>query len=160
MDETGSITVSSNGRAPQAVDTTQGRDQGMETNPQRVDEFRQEIGSLHIANPADDRERIWLIAGVVAVVAGVVLVIVGYVGASGTAIVGNQIPYLISGGVLGLSLVVIGAALFVRYSLSRYLRFWLIRSIYEQRSQTDRTVDALGRIEQLLDTPARQGQPQ
>jgi hypothetical protein len=130
----------------------------METNSQRVDEFRREIGSLHIANPADDRERIWLIAGMVAAVAGIVLVIVGYIGASGTAVVGNQIPYLISGGVLGLSLVIVGSALFVRYSLSRYLRFWLIRSIYEERSQTDRTVDALARIEHLLDSPAREGQ--
>jgi hypothetical protein len=132
----------------------------METNHQRVDEFKQEIGALNIPTPADTRERIWLIAGVVGVVAGVALVIVGYVGASGTAVVGNQIPYLISGGVLGLVLVIIGAALFVRYSLSRYLRFWLIRSIYEARTQTDRNVEALARIEQLLEVATRQRQPQ
>jgi hypothetical protein len=132
----------------------------METNHQRVDDFKREIGALDIPSPADSKERIWLIAGIVVAVVGVVLVVVGYIGASGTVVVGNQIPYLISGGVLGLALVIVGAALFVRYSLSRYLRFWLIRSIYEQRTQTDREVEALGRIERLLDASSRQTQPQ
>jgi hypothetical protein len=132
----------------------------METNHQRVDEFKQEINDLRIPSAGDDRERIWLIAGIVAVVAGIALVIVGYVGASGSAVVATQIPYLISGGVLGLALVIVGAALFVRYSLSRYLRFWLIRSIYEDRAQTDRNVEALARIERLLEAPARETQPQ
>ena len=44
---------------------------------------------------------------------------------------------------LGLGLIVAGAALFVRYSMTRYMRFWLLRMVYEERSQTDRTVEAM-----------------
>ena len=41
--------------------------------------------------------------------------------------------------------IIAGAALFVRYSLARYLRFWLIRMTYESRANTDRIVDAIER---------------
>ena len=42
---------------------------------------------------------------------------------------------------LGVALVasaVVGAALFLRYSIAGFLRFWLARLIYEQKAQTDR----------------------
>ena len=42
--------------------------------------------------------------------------------------------------------MIVGAALFIRYSLGRYLRFWMIRLIHEQRAQTDRVVEALDRM--------------
>ena len=38
-----------------------------------------------------------------------------------------------------------GAALFVRYSMARYLRFWLVRLVHESRANTDRIVDAIER---------------
>jgi hypothetical protein len=34
--------------------------------------------------------------------------------------------------------------------LSRYLQYWLIRLVYEQREQTDRTIEALAKIEERL----------
>ena len=42
-----------------------------------------------------------------------------------------------------LALVVVGAALFVRYSLARFLRLWLLRQLYEGQANTDRLVEAL-----------------
>jgi hypothetical protein len=51
---------------------------------------------------------------------------------------------------LGIALTTIGAALYVRHSLSRYLQYWLIRLVYEQREQTDRTIEALAKIEERL----------
>ena len=59
-------------------------------------------------------------------------------------------PYLLSGGVLGLGLTVVGAALFLRYSLGRYLRFWLLRLIYEEHTTADRQVDAIERLGQQI----------
>jgi hypothetical protein len=122
----------------------------MSNDHERIEEFKQEIDRLHVRPPEDSRERLWLIAGIVLALVGVVVVLVGYWGASGTAVVADQVPYLISGGVLGLALTLIGCALFLRYSLTRYLRFWLLRSLYEERSQTDRTVEALARVEEQL----------
>ena len=124
----------------------------METNPtnSRIDQFRGEVADLDIKTPADSGERNYLVLAIVLLVLGLGLIFAGYWGASGTALLAEQIPYMLSGGFLGVGVMVVGAAMFVRYSLSRYLRYWLIRTIYEDRSQTDKVVDSLGRIEALL----------
>jgi len=124
----------------------------METNPTnpRIDQFRAEVADLDIKTPADAGERNYLVVGIVLMVIGLVLIFAGYWGASGTAVLAEQIPFVLSGGFLGVGVMIVGAAMFVRYSLSRYLRFWLIRTIYEERSQTDQVVESLGRIEVLL----------
>lgn len=116
----------------------------METNSKRIEEFRDEIAGMNLRPPEDSRERWWQILGLVLPVLGLIAIVIGWWGASGTALTAEQTPYLISGGILGLGLIVAGSALFVRYALTRYMRFWLIRLIYEQRQQTDRLVEALG----------------
>lgn len=127
----------------------------METNSQRVNEFREEIAGMNLRPPEDSTERWWLITGLILPVVGLVLIVLGWWGASGTSFVAEQIPFLITGGALGLALIVIGGALFVRYSTTRYLRFWLVRLIYEQRAQADREVEVLERVETLLRAATR-----
>jgi hypothetical protein len=122
----------------------------MDTNPQRIDQFKQEIQDMRVHAPEDASDRWWLIAGLALPVLGLVVIGIGWWGASGTAYPAEQLPYVVSGGIVGMALVVMGAALFVRYSLSRYLRFWLIRMVYEERAQVDREVEALERIEAAL----------
>jgi hypothetical protein len=127
----------------------------MEPNFDRINEFRDEISSMDLKTPADENERWFLLGGIGLMAVGGLAILGGYWGASGTAILAQQLPYLISGGVLGLGFVIAGAAMFVRYSMSRYLRFWLIRTIYEQRAQTDRVVASMNDVESLLRTATR-----
>lgn len=98
---------------------------------------------MNLRPPEDSRERYWQILGLALPIVGIVLILIGWWGASGTALMAEQTPYLISGGLLGLGLIIFGSALFVRYALTRYMRFWLIRLIYEQRQQTDRQIEAM-----------------
>lgn len=81
--------------------------------------------------------------------AGVVLVLLGWYGASHTSRVYLQIPYLISGGLLGVALAVCGSC--------AYLASWLTRLVQDQQARTDEaltaardTTAALVRIEALL----------
>jgi len=143
----------SRSREPDHVDPTMRR--GMETNQQRVEEFRREIAELRLRTPDDAAERWWLIAGLVLPALGLAAIVLGWWGASGSAYPSEQLPYVISGGLLGVGLIVAGGALFVRYSLTRYLRFWLVRLIHEERSQVDRQLEALERIEALLAASAQ-----
>jgi hypothetical protein len=83
-------------------------------------------------------------------VIGLILIGVAWYAASGTAFVNEQVPYLISGGLIGLALVLIGIGLFVRYSLTRLFRFWLARMLIEHQTQTDRLIDALDRVENTI----------
>ena len=111
----------------------------------RLAEVPSEVDRLRIRGSAPSTEQRLLLAGWVLMPLGLVLVFVGWYGASGTNDLSDQIPYLLSGGLLGLGLTIAGAAMFVRYSLARYLRYWLLRLIYEERTSTDRIVEALER---------------
>jgi hypothetical protein len=64
----------------------------------------------------------------------------------------DQRAFTASGVLLGILLAVAGAALFMRYSISRFMRFWLIRLVYENRAETDRIVDAIERASGLEPT--------
>ena len=123
------------------------------SNPQSTDvadRLASDLAELHVPEPNADAEA-WLTRlGLVLPVVGLVLIGVGWWGASGTARVAEQIPLVISGGVLGLGLAVIGIGLYLRLSLARVLRFWLARLVVEQQAQTDRVVEALARIEASL----------
>lgn len=120
------------------------------TDPSPADRLESGVQALHVPEPRTDRETLLLRAGVLIVILGGICIGLGWWGASGTANLAEQIPYLISGGLFGIALVVAGTGLVMRYSLARLFRFWLARLLAEHSLQTDRTVDALGRLEGVL----------
>jgi peptidoglycan/LPS O-acetylase OafA/YrhL len=116
----------------------------------RVEQFLAGVYALQIPSQTERRERRLLGAGIVIAVAGFAVIGMGWLGASGTKNVYEEIPYVISGGIFGASLVMVGAALFARYSAARLLRFWLARLVADQQIQTDRVVDAITVLAQSM----------
>src|SRR5690606_2904403 len=92
-------------------------------------------------------ERRLLVLGGLALIAGLALAIYGGIMVQNTTenVAANQRAFMATGTFLGIALVIVGAALFVRFSLARYLRFWLIRLVHESRANTDRIVEAIER---------------
>ncbi len=82
--------------------------------------------------------------GMVAIGFGIATVILGWYGASHSPYLYQEIPYLISGGLLGLALVFGGGVL--------VLSGWSLRQIHEARRDTQAIVRALDRIERGLRT--------
>jgi len=119
--------------------------------PSAADRLELGVEDLHVPEPSADAEGLLLKIGLALPVIGVILILVAYWNASGSKYVADQVPMLISGGILGIGLAIIGVGLFIRFSLARLLRFWLARMVVEQQTQTDRVVEALGRIEAKLD---------
>jgi len=115
-----------------------------------ADRLEQGVEELHVPEPSADAEARLMKIGLALPILGVLLILAAYWTSSGSKYVADQIPMLISGGILGLGLAVIGVGLFIRFSLARLLRFWLARMVVEQQAQTDRVVDALARIEAKL----------
>ena len=112
------------------------------------------VSEIHVPEPSADTETLLMKLGIGLPILGLVLILIAWYNASGTAFVADQIPMLISGGLLGLALAMVGLGLFIRFSLARILRFWLARLVVEQQAQTDRVVDALARVEVALRSTA------
>ena len=121
-----------------------------EAGGDRIDEFEAELARLRVRASSPTTEQRLLVGGLAAMPIGLLLIVIGYIGASGTTELSSQIPYLISGGVLGLGLIVVWAVLFLRYSLARFMRFWLLRLIYEERTRSETQVAALDRLADLI----------
>jgi cytochrome c biogenesis protein CcdA len=113
-------------------------------NDERIAQFNDEAAQLSLRGGRGDTERLLLMLAVLGLVLGVVLVVVGGVVVSGAATTVDQNAALATSTFIGLALVLAGGALFVRYSLARFLRFWLVRLVHEQRTETDRIIAALG----------------
>ena len=117
----------------------------MDDNADRVEAFQQEIQSMKLKAGGAEGESRLLLLGVLMGVAGIALTIVGGIQVAGDANQYNQRAAMATGTFLGIALLIGGAALFVRYSLARYLRFWLVRLVHESRANTDRIVEAIER---------------
>lgn len=125
-----------------------------------ADRLSEGVADIHVPEPSADSESRLLKVAFALPVVGVVLILAAWWQAAGTKYVADQVPMLISGGLFGLALILVGIGLFIRFSLARLLRFWLARLVVEQQAQTDRLVDSLARIEDAVrdtttDDPAR-----
>ena len=107
--------------------------QHVNTSHQRTDEDRHRFadavralrtgtGSLNLS------ERTLMVLGGVLAPLGLLLVLLGWVGASRTPHLFEQVPYLISGGLFGLGLVFLGAFF--------YFAHWLTELVKEHRSHS------------------------
>jgi hypothetical protein len=85
----------------------------------------------------------WLLyAGGTLLPLGIVLVLLGWYGASHTVLLFEQVPYLISGGLLGVSFVIAGGFL--------YFAYWLTLLVRETRGERQDVQAVLLRLEALL----------
>ena len=96
---------------------------------------RQSLSSM----PAD---RWVLIAGAIMVPLGIALIILGWYGAAHKALIIQQFPYLISGGILGLGLMITGGL--------AYFGYWITRLVQENRTNTRDIIAAIDRLGALV----------
>ena len=85
----------------------------------------------------------FVLSGVLVPIAGSLQVSVAAAGQAMTAYalataVLAPLALVLTGGWPRRRALVFGMAVFLRYSLGRFLRFWLLRLIYEQQDATDR----------------------
>ena len=103
--------------------------------------FREAVSRLSERAQSTELLRMLLLPGAFAVVAGFVFMFFGWYGASRTPREIEQVPYLISGGLIGLGLVFVGALL-------RACAFWMSML---QRFSEDADERADARLRELTD---------
>ena len=102
----------------------------------------QKVGS---ANRAWQLHRMLFVAGSVAIPLGLLFLVLGWVGVARTVLVFDQLPYLASGGLIGLALVVLGGFL--------YFAHWQSLLLEDNREQrrliVQHQADVLDRLDRL-----------
>jgi len=108
---------------------------------ERIERLEVEAAGLK-ATKGSGFDRLWVIVGLVAMIGGVAGALVAY-----RVSLDKSDPRDISSleilAVGMLALAVVGAAVFLRYSLARFLRFWLLRQMYEGQAHVDQVVAAV-----------------
>ena len=103
-------------------------------------------------------ERLLFIAGSALTIAGVVLILIGWVGTSQTVLVAGQIPYVVSGGLLGLALVFLGGFLYFGHWIALLVQEGRERGA-EDRADLARLGDALVETNRALSALAGERGP-
>ena len=102
--------------------------------PERRQQFEADIAKVRIKTGGAAGEPRLIALGAVLMVAGAVVALVAFI-VSGSQSDTRDVLSSVILALFGLSLGVIGLALFLRYSIGRFLRFWLLRLVYEQQDQ-------------------------
>lgn len=98
--------------------------------------------------PSITIDKVLAIAAAVLFPTGILVIGLGWWGAAHTPFLFEQVPYLISGGILGLALVVVGGLL--------YFGSWVLRLSAQQRESADRLRETLTALrEELAARPAQ-----
>jgi hypothetical protein len=103
---------------------------------ERAESFKEEVRSLKIKDPNASREGLFATIGLAVIVIGVVLAVVAYFMSHNTNSVLTQSDAQ-TVGMIGIALTIAGGAVFLRYSIAGFLRFWLARFLVEQQRTRD-----------------------
>jgi hypothetical protein len=91
-----------------------------------------ELSKLRASNNSGRLDRSLSLLGMLAVIAGLGIILLSFAQSRNYSSILNQMDALIL-SLFGLGLIIVGAALYLRGSMTRFLRYWLLRMVYEQR---------------------------
>jgi hypothetical protein len=118
-------------------------DVATEPDAERQERFARGVRELRVGSVSVVlSERILLVLGGIIAPLGLVVVVLGWWGASQTPYLFEQVPYLISGGLLGVALVFLGSFF--------YFTHWLTELVKEHRAQSEAIVAALERLQKQV----------
>jgi hypothetical protein len=115
----------------------------MSQSNDRAEQFKAEIAAMRLKTGRARLENLLQLLGGVLMVAGIAIALGAYSASLNvTATPGTNVDVLDSNSytplaIAGLAISVTGGFLFLRYSLAKFLRFWLLRQSYEQRAAID-----------------------
>ncbi|HEX6423008.1 MAG TPA: hypothetical protein VFZ79_05980 [Acidimicrobiales bacterium] len=111
----------------------------MNDNTQRTEQFKTEVAAMRLRDPATGLDRLLVRLGVAGLVAGPGFGVTAWFISHGTRNPLQQRDAIVV-ALLGLTVAVVGGALFVKGAVAGFLRFWMARLCYEQQAQADRIV--------------------
>jgi hypothetical protein len=120
----------------------------------RAERFARELRDLKISDPSDGRPRLWQRLGAGLMVLGIVVSVIAYLISHRTTDSLTQ-GDAITIGLGGVTLAVVGSAIFLRYSLTGFLRFWMARQSFEMNILAERFITSANGTIPVPRDPAR-----
>jgi hypothetical protein len=111
----------------------------------RLSQFESEVAKLKVTGGGANPERLGSQWGIGLTILGFVVAVISWWSALDAKGDGAAVSALRAQifGLIGVALAVVGIVIWLRNSLTRYLRYWIIRLVYEQREQTEQLIQAL-----------------
>jgi hypothetical protein len=104
-------------------------------------DFGAELGKLRASNNSGPMDRSVSVLGVLLAIVGLVVILVSFMQSRGYSSILNQMDALIL-SLFGIGLIIVGSALYIRGAMTRFLRYWLLRMVYEQRDLARQSASA------------------
>lgn len=120
----------------------------------RAQRFARDLDALTVADPAAKRSQLWIRLGIAAMVAGVALPIIAYFLSHNTSDPLVQRDAIIL-ALTGIAIAVVGSVVFLRFSLTGFLRFWLARQAFDLGALSERLAGGSSGAQQTTDLPVR-----
>jgi hypothetical protein len=111
-------------------------------NPDRAERFKADVADMKLRDPATGVDRLLTRLGLVGLAGGVGMGVIAYFVSHGTTNPLQQRDAIVL-GLLGVTIALVGAALWLKATLAGFLRFWIARVCYEQQAQADRIAEAV-----------------
>jgi hypothetical protein len=108
----------------------------------RIDQFKTDMGEMKLKTTGSSKEGALQIVGAVLMVVGIVMAFAIYQSSQSQSDA-RDIQSNIIFAIGALCITITGAAMFLRYSLAKFLRFWLLRQMYEGQAHIDQVVAAV-----------------
>jgi hypothetical protein len=112
----------------------------------RLAQFQDEVAKLKVKGGGANSERTGANLGIGLAIFGGIIIVICWLSSKGSGANTNARLDAEVAAVLGLLVGIVGIALWVRNSLTSYLRYWLIRLIYEDKEQTERLIAAIEKL--------------
>jgi hypothetical protein len=126
-----------------AITTDIASDIGSEDRAQvRQARLARSVAAVRRRGAALDAEKVLQVGGSILLPTGLIVILLGWYGASRTSYDFEQMPYLISGGILGAAMTVAGGFL--------YFGYWLTRLVHEGRRERIELSELLSRIDSRM----------
>ena len=121
---------------------------------ERAQRFARDLDALTVADPAAKRSQLWIRLGIAAMVVGVALPVIAYFLSHNTSDPLVQRDAIIL-ALTGIAVAVVGSVVFLRFSLTNFLRFWLARQAFDMGALSERLGGRGRDVEQTTDLPVR-----
>ena len=110
-------------------------------SPSRLAQFEDEVAKLKVTGGGANPERLGSRWGIGLTIFGFVVSIISW----WAALDGKDALSVLRAetfAIIGVGIALVGIVMWARNSLTRYLRYWIIRLVYEQREQTEQLIQA------------------